>query len=251
MRWLRPLGLALFWCAQWLAFVLTIEHGCPPWLAFALATCAGLWLVRRAADRTWAGLMRPLAFPASVCLTLSPIAVPSWVWLIALVIGAILYPRLDKKDAPLWRAPADLGSALARLLPQSPQVVLDAGCGLGDALVQFSRHWPAAQLRGIEISPLMRWICRQRLKSARIEAGDMWQLSWSGADLVYLFLRPEAMGDAQTKCLRDLAGTALVAALDFPLAASALASCRLASGKTLWLYRVAELAAPDRVLTPD
>ena len=60
---------------------------------------------------------------------------------------------------PEWHASdADAkAQALVRLVEQAglrPQTVLDVGCGPGFVLDALARHWPQAQLMGVEPSPL-------------------------------------------------------------------------------------------------
>ena len=97
--------------------------------------------------------------------------------------------------------------------------ILDAGCGLGDALVELRREYPQARLSGIERSWPLRLACALRCRFARIGRADMWAADWSACDLVYLFQRPESMQRAADKARREIAAGAWLASLEFEIAA--------------------------------
>jgi hypothetical protein len=247
VNWLLPLRLALAWIGQWLLLLWLLRSGLRLPGAFVLAAAPGLlfFIVARR-DALWVRAIKAGAFPASFFLARLLWGAPTWIWPAILCAGALLFPKLGRGDAPLWRSPRSALRILAAALPQAPRVALDAGCGAGDALVQMARRWPDTRLIGLEASLPLRALCRLRVPRAQIKGGDMWTQSWAAADLVYLFLTPEAMARAAGKCAQELAADAWVASLEFELPARAVRRLTLDDGRPLWLYRANELTDPSR-----
>lgn len=117
---------------------------------------------------------------------------------------------------------------------------LDAGCGLGDALVELHREFPRATLFGVERSAPLRLACALRCRFATVRRADMWTADWSGFDLVYVFQRPESMERVLAKASRELRPGAWLASLEFEVDSRRptwVFVC--ADGRPLWLYRMA------------
>jgi hypothetical protein len=93
--------------------------------------------------------------------------------------------------------------------------VLDAGSGLGHGLAALRSQWPQARFSGLERSLLLRAIAAWRCPWARQRAGDMWQASWAGHDVVYLFQRPESMPRAMAKARQELLAGSWLISLEF------------------------------------
>jgi hypothetical protein len=243
MNWLAPLLLALSWLGQWLVLLGLLSAGVAAPLAAALAAAPGLLFLRPGAPGALGiKILKACVFPVSLLLVGSLGDIPLWIWPLALLGGAMVFPKLGRGDAPLWRTPRATLSRLAAQLPVTPRSVLDAGCGIGDALAQAAIEWPHAQLTGIEASLVLRVIARARVGRAIILAGDLWTTCWSDAQLVYLYLRPEAMDRALNKARCELSPEAWVASLEFELPAAPEFSVRLEDGRSVWVYRVASLA---------
>lgn len=239
--WKKRAIWLLGWLGQWGAMTGLIQTGMGVSSAFAAASALGLWHLRPSSENSLA-LKAILAgtFPLSYVAMRAMIGAPSWIWLIAAAALAWIFPLRDQKDAPLWRSPKQIGLALAAMLPEPPKSVMDPGCGLGDALLQMKEAWPGVRLVGVEKSMPARWVAQWRLgRQAQIEQGDMWEQSWSGVEMVYLFLRPEAMRDAWTKCQSELESGAWVASLEFEIPGARVRDeQRLSNGMALRLYQI-------------
>jgi hypothetical protein len=243
-----PLPAFVAWALGWSAFGGLRALAAPPELALALAVVLGALLATTAAT-PWRRVFMGAGFPLSFAASASGGGVPAWAWLIALALLALVYPVNAWRDAPIYPTPrgalAGLGRALA--LPEEA-AVLDAGCGLGDALVELRREFPGANLGGVERSWPLRLLCAWRCRFAEVRRADMWAVDWSAADLVYVFQRPESMERAAQKAARELHPGAWFASLEFE--AGSLRSTRVfscADGRPLWLYRAPfELAASVR-----
>ena len=156
-------------------------------------------------------------------------------WLVLVNGGATGAP-----DAPLFPTPkgALRGLATQLALPAEGRF-LDAGCGLGDALVELRREFPRAALFGIEWSGALRLVCALRCRFATVRRADMWTADWSEYDLVYVFQRPESMERVIAKASRELRPGAWLASLEFDVDSRRptwVFVC--ADGRPLWLYRM-------------
>jgi hypothetical protein len=250
-RWPVPalfgwLGCAVFW-------QLLVQLGwttLSAWAAGVTLGCAlALLLGERGASATRVMLMAG-GFPAASALHLlahqqiaGSLVVPAWIWLAPLFMLLMLYPLRAWRDAPLFpteTAALDQLSEVVRL-PASARL-LDAGCGLGHGLRALRRVWPGAQVDGIEWSAPIAWLAALRCAPARVRRGDMWQHSWAGYDLVYVFQRPETMARAVAKARAEMSPGGWLVSLEFEaLDAMPCARLQTPSGKPVWIYRLPAL----------
>jgi SAM-dependent methyltransferase len=209
-------------------------------MAVALATLLGAALALSAAT-PWRRLFVAAGFPLSLALSGAASTLPAWAWLAPLAALAILYPVGAWRDAPLFPTPKGALRGLARQLSLPTEGrFLDAGCGLGDALVELHREFPRATLFGVEWSAPLRLACALRCRFATVRRVDMWVADWSGFDLVYVFQRPESMERVLAKASRELRPGAWLASLEFEADSRRptwVFVC--ADGRPLWLYRMA------------
>lgn len=233
-----PLPALLAWGACWALFVLLSRLAAPLPVALALAAALGLVLALPLATR-WRRLFVAAGFPLSLAASGLAAGLPAWAWLLALAALALLYPLNTWRDAPMFPTPHDALRGLATLAPLPAQAhVLDAGCGLGDGLIELRREYPLAQLLGVEWSWPLRLACALRCRFARVTRGDLWASDWSQQDLVYLFQRPESMSRALQKAQRELKPGAWLASLEFELPGlRPTAVLRGPGRKPVWLYR--------------
>jgi hypothetical protein len=248
MPLLWPLPAFVAWALGWLAFVALRALEVSP--ALALSTAVLLAAIFATTGTTpWRRIFMGAGFPLSFAVSGAGRTLPAWSWLAALGGLALVYPFRAWRDAPIFPTPR---GALAGLhgvaaLPEGA-AILDAGCGLGHALVELHREYPLARLSGVECSWPLRLFGALRCPFARIRHADMWAADWSACDLVYVFQRPENMQRAADKAARELRSGAWLASLEFEVAslrAARVFAC--ADGRPLWLYRLPFEAAgvPD------
>ncbi|MGQ0709050.1 MAG: class I SAM-dependent methyltransferase [Rhodoferax sp.] len=232
------------WGLQWGLWTLLGRAGVPPPWALLACVLLGLLCLRWASSRWRQGLLL-LGFPLAL-LASGSATVPPWAWLAPLGLLLLLYPVRTWRDAPLFPTPASALDALPAHAPlPAGAPVLDAGCGLGHGLRALRRAYPQAELRGVEWSRPLRWLCALRCPWARVAQGDMWAQDWSPYALVYLFQRPESMARAHAKAHAELSAGAWLVSLDFalPPPCKPCAQFRAPDGKMVWVYR-APLAPP-------
>lgn len=235
LRW--PLPAVLVWLACWGLFKSLLPQGAELALlaACALAAAGSLW-----GSTWWRRIFIAAGFPLSLLLTQPGlIDLPAWLWLIPLVLLALVYPLNAWRDAPLFPTPHDALRDLPARAPLSEGAkILDAGCGLGDALIALRAVYPQAQLSGLEWSWPLRLLCGLRCPWARVRRGDIWAADWSSYDMVYLFQRPESMGRAATKAMRELRPGAWLVSLEFEAdRLQSVAQIPTPGGRMLWLYQ--------------
>jgi hypothetical protein len=240
-----PLPALLVWALGWSTFVALRGLGVPnSWAALSalLAGVALAWPIRG----PWRRGLAVAGFPLSAVLAGVAAPWPPWVWLLALVPLALLYPLRAWGDAPWFPTPARALEGLEATIVPPPRCVLDAGCGLGHGLHGLYRLWPQARLHGIEWSRPLAWLAARRCPFAEVRRGNMWSADWSGHDLVYLFQRPESMARAWAKAEAELAPGAWLASLEFAVPGRPCDAALQAPGRRpVWLYRVGT-AAPER-----
>jgi len=218
LRW--PVTAGLTWAAGWLAMSVAAQAGAPVSLAVvagfvvsALPAVAGPAL---GVDTFWRRVFVVAGFPLLLLASGLGAGLPAWAWSVPLLLLATAYPVTAWRDAPVFPTPRD---ALAGLphhlsLPPSP-AIHDAGCGLGHGLQAIRAAWPDARVSGVERSWPWRLAAAARCPWARVSQGDMWQVSWTGLDAVYLFQRPESMARAIAKAEAEMAPGTWLVSLEF------------------------------------
>jgi hypothetical protein len=233
-----PLPAFAAWGACWIVFASLGRLGAAPVAAFVAAGLVGAALSLIGAT-PWRRVFVGCGFPLSFVVSGSAAVLAPWAWLLPLVLLALVYPRRAWHDAPVFPTPAGALRGLSRGVPlRSGVAILDAGCGLGAALVELRREYPEARLDGIEWSWPLWLASTARCRFARVLRGDFWSVDWSNYDLVYLFQRPESMARAAAKAAHELKPGAWLASLEFEIATLApQLVLDSGQGRRVWLYR--------------
>jgi hypothetical protein len=236
-----PLPALLAWAACWAVFAVlrALDASLP--LSLTLAAALGAALAG-SASTPWRRVFVGFGFPLSLVASGLATQVPPWAWLAPLLILALAYPVRAWRDAPLFPTPAGVLTGLERQAPLGAGArIVDAGCGLGDGLLELRRRYPDASIDGIEWSWPLRLAAGLRCRFAQVRRRDMWAADWSSYALVYLFQRPESMARAWDKAVREMAPGSWLVSLEFAVPDRA-ADRRLDNGeRRVLLYRV-----PDR-----
>ncbi len=234
-----PLPALLVWGACWTVFAGLRWLAAPPAAAFVVAALLGATIAVSGAT-PWRRIFIGAGFPLSLAASGAAAGLPAWAWLGPLAALLLVYPINAWRDAPVFPTPKGTLRGLAgKLLLLDDAPVLDAGCGLGDALIELRREYPRARLAGVEWSWPLRQACALRCRFATVRRGDMWSADWSAFDLVYVFQRPESMQRAADKAAREMRPGSWLASLEFEIASrrpTRVFSC--ADGRPLWLYRL-------------
>ena len=241
-----PLPALLVWAASWSVFLAGYRWLHLPVVAALLLAAALAVTFSFRGETPWRRLFIAGGFPLSLAASGLIGDVPAWTWLLPLAALGVLYPVRVWRDAPLFPTPSDALQGLALLAPLPPGArIVDAGCGLGDALRELHREYPQGRIDGLERSRPLRVACALRARFAHVRRADIWAVDWSGYQLVYLFQRPESMGRAADKAGRELKPGAWMASLEFPVpGVRPTKTLACADGRRVWLYR-----APFRATT--
>ena len=158
-----PAPALLTWALAWALALALRAAQAPLLMALMLPTILGAcatWLPH-VASTTWRRVFVAGGFPLSVLAMGQGAGLPGWLWLAPLALLLLAYPVHAWRDAPVFPTPR---GALAELpahapLPEalgqqgkaasgaghghpqhrpSPPAILDAGCGMGDALIEKS-----------------------------------------------------------------------------------------------------------------
>lgn len=234
-----PLPALAAWGGCWALFAALRQLGAGAVPALLAATALGAALAPLGAT-PWRRVFIAAGFPLSLAAS-GAAALPAWAWLLPLALLLAVYPRGAWRDAPLFPTPRGALQGLAQQVPLAAgALVIDAGCGLGDGLLELRRVYPQARLAGLEWSWPLRLACALRCRFARVRRADMWAADWSGAGLVFLFQRPESMARAFEKAQRELRPGSWLASLEFAVPGVApQARLEAVAGKPVWLYRMA------------
>lgn len=235
MPW--PLPALMAWACAWLVFVL-LQRAVPPVAALLVACLLGTGASMLGGSWWRRGLIAA-GFPLSLAL-LGTASLPTWAWLVPLVLLLLVYPLNAWRDAPLFPTPRHALKSLASQAPLPLAArILDAGSGLGDGLMALRHAYPTAQLEGLEWSWPLRLLCALRCPWARVRRADMWAENWGPYHMVYLFQRPESMARAAAKAQAELAPGAWLVSLEFAVPdVLPSAQLRVPGGRVVWLYRM-------------
>lgn len=235
-----PLPAVAAWLLAWAAFAAAQAAGAGPGPAFVAGLAAGGAVAATARGR-WRRLLAGGGFPLSALALGAWPALPAWAWLAAALPLALAYPLKAWRDAPFFPTPSGALQGLDAVvaLPAGARV-LDAGCGLGHGLAALHRLWPDARLEGVEWSAPLAWLAARRCRFATVRRGDLWAGSWAGADLVYVFQRPESMDRVAAKADAEMAPGRWLVSLEFPIAGrQPVARAGVPGGRPVWIYRTA------------
>ena len=218
--------------------MLLLQSGQAPLLAMGAACGLGV-AASLLGNSGWRRVMIGLGFPLSLAVS-GTVALPTWAWLLPLLLLLLIYPLNAWRDAPLFPTPRNALRDLASTATLAAGArILDAGCGLGAGLQALCSAYPDAQLEGLEWSWPLRAVCALRCPWARVRQGDIWQADWSGYDMVYLFQRPESMPRAVAKASTELKPGAWLVSLEFEASAfQPHGKLQAPDGRPVWLYQM-------------
>jgi SAM-dependent methyltransferase len=233
----------LTWAFAWALFFVLRHFGAPTPIAVALPALLGAALSLTGGTR-WRRIFIALGYPLSVLASGVAGDLPAWSWLLPLAVLLALYPLNAWRDAPVFPTPRGGLEGLAAMVPLPPGArIVDAGCGMGDALRELHAQYPQAQLEGWEWSWPLVLLCALRCRlsgvPATVRRADIWKADWSQYHLVYLFQRPESMARALAKAGAEMRPGSWLVSLEFsagPVPGERQLPGML--GRPVWIYPV-------------
>ncbi len=148
------------------------------------------------------------------------LGLPSWVWLAGFAFLLLTFWRTDRSRVPLYLSNRPTADALTALLPATPAMVVDLGCGDGGLLYRLALARPDCHFVGYEHAPLpwawARISCR-RLSNIEIRYGDFWSQPLGDYALAYAFLSPDPMPRLWDKARTEMKPGALLVSNSFAI----------------------------------
>lgn len=146
-----------------------------------------------------------------------------------------------RSGVPLYLSGSATLEALSTLLPAAaPLRVLDAGSGIGTVLAYVSARRPDACVSGIEsaVGPWLLSRLRASLCAGRFQVSlaDLWNVDFSGYDVVYAYLSPVAMPRLWSKARREMRPGTLLVSNSFEIAGQPAARTIQSGGPAARLY---------------
>ncbi len=190
----------------------------------------GVWrlaLVQGAAAAVWSCLLRQphwwlpihlLFLPAA--LAMLALQLPSWLYLLTLLILALVFWGTVKGDVPLFLSSNAAAIALAAIVErENACAVADLGAGVGSVAVPLAQQ-PAVSIDAFEQAPLpwliTAWRCRD-LPNVRVQRVSLWACDLGGYDVVFAFLSPAVMAELGGKAAREMRPGSLFISSSFPV----------------------------------
>lgn len=221
----------------------------PAWrqpAVFLLLQATAAALTSRWLDQApWWPVMHLLFLPAAFLLM--QLQWPSWIYLVALLVMALVFWGTLRGDVPLFLSSPAVARALETLVrKEGAQRVIDLGAGVGSVVVPLAMRHPNLGIEAWEHSPLpwllARWRCRH-LPNVRVIRGSFWECDLSVFDLVFAFLSPLPMAQLGEKVLREMPPGSLFVSSSFAVPdweAEMVLEIEDRRGTSLYCYRIPE-----------
>ncbi len=139
--------------------------------------------------------------------------------------GPLAFHGSDEKEAasPYLATPPEVIDAMLRLAAVKPgETVYDLGCGDARILITATEKFGAKGV-GVELDPQVFALASENVRKHRLESrvllvrGDMFRADVRPADVVALYLLPEALGRLRPQLERQLKPGARVVTHDFEM----------------------------------
>lgn len=204
------IAIALAWMSP------VLFHGA--WqLALIQGAAATLWSCVLRQPYWWAPI-HLLFLPAAI--TLLALQLPSWLYLLIVLVLALVFWGTIKGDVPLFLSSAAVADALAAIVKrENAGAFADLGAGVGSVVVPLAQHrtmlvdaWERAPLPWL----ITVWRCR-KLPNANAKRDSLWNCDLARYDVVFAFLSPAIMEELGEKVRREMYPGSLFVSSSFPI----------------------------------
>ena len=207
---------SLVWLAR------TISYGLLSWasLSLAVGVCAGL-LAWATNQPVWWRFIHSAFVPLVWAINSLDIE-PGW-FLLAFVLLLSIYRGAICGRIPLYLSNSHTAASLAALIEQrQARTVIDIGAGIGSVVAMIANKNNCAKITGIENAPLtwlIGMLVTKLCMSKRIDwrYGSLWELEYSGFDIVYAFLSTEPMPELWVKLRYEMIRGSMLVSNSFPV----------------------------------
>lgn len=147
-----------------------------------------------------------LFLPAA--LGLSTLDLPSWLYLLTLLVLIVVFWGTAKGDVPLFLSSSAVAETMISLVKQeNADSFVELGAGLGSVVVPLAKRLFLLNITAIERAPLpwliLRWRCRL-LTNVTVQNKSLWDCDLANQNLVFAFLSPLFMDQLGEKVRREM-----------------------------------------------
>jgi hypothetical protein len=199
-----------------LAFWLPVFH----YPAVFLCTQGGLALgcSRLVRLPAWWMPIQALFLPSA--FVLFALALPSWIYLLIVVLMTLVFWGTIRGDVPLFLSSPEVAQAVVALLQREhPQTFADLGSGVGSIAIPIARRFPGIKVDAWERAPLP-WLVGawrgRRLANFSASRRSFFAVNFEAYDVVFAFLSPAAMPEVSEKIKREMRSGTLFISSSFP-----------------------------------
>ncbi len=159
-----------------------------------------------------------LFLPAALALLI--LQLPSWLYLLTVLLLALVFWGTVKGDVPLFLSSNAVADAVAVIVArENAGVFADLGAGVGSVAVPLAQGrtmivdaWECAPLPWL----ITAWRCR-KLPNAIAKRASLWDCDLACYDVVFAFLSPAVMAELGEKVRREMRSGSLFISSSFPI----------------------------------
>ncbi len=153
-------------------------------------------------------------------LTLLTLQLPSWLYLLAALLMALVFWGTVKGDVPLFLSSTAVATAVADIVDREKATAFaDLGAGVGSVAVPLAQHrrlivdaWEYAPLPWL----ITAWRCR-KLPNATVKRASLWNCNLARYEVVFAFLSPLVMVKLGEKIIDEMPSGSLFISSSFPI----------------------------------
>jgi hypothetical protein len=219
----------------------TATPGMVPFVACqAISASAASFALRQPA---WWVPIHLLFAPAA--LTMLTLQLPSWLYLLAVLMLGLVFWGTIKGDVPLFLSSTAVNDALKIIVDhEQAQSFIDLGAGIGSVTSSLAAQRPEMTVEAWERAPipwlLAKWRSRNQQNCSVIRK-SFWDCDLSIYDVVFAFLSPAPMPQLGEKALREMHPGSMLISSTFPVPEwepESILTLEDAMRTTLYCYRI-------------
>lgn len=155
-----------------------------------------------------------------LAIAMLALQLPSWCYLLVLLLLALVFWGTVKGDVPLFLSSTDVAEAVRAIVErENAGVFADLGAGVGSVAVPLAKHG-SATVDAWERAPIpwliTAWRCR-KLPNAAVKRASLWSCDLAHYEVVFAFLSPAVMVELGAKVRREMNPGSLFISSSFPI----------------------------------
>jgi hypothetical protein len=197
------------------------------WLSPSLFHGTGFLVLQGTTAALWCQILRqrywwiPIhAFFLPTAIALLTLHLPSWVYLLAVLLLTLVFWGTVKGDVPLFLSSSAVADAIAVIVDQENACAFaDLGAGVGSVAVPLAQQRPL-KVDAWEYAPLpwliTAWRCR-KLPNTSVKRASLWECNLARYEVVFAFLSPLIMAKLGEKIVHEMLPGSLFISSSFPI----------------------------------